>query len=70
MVWGYIGAPGKGNLDFCDGSINAETCTEVLEFKTASFPEESMYFSQRQWAYYKGMAEEEIKGSRSACLPF
>ena len=31
MVWGCVGALGKGNLHFCDGTINAEKCIEILE---------------------------------------
>ena len=31
MVWGCVSALGKGNLHFCDGSINAEQYIEILE---------------------------------------
>ncbi len=31
MVWGYVSALGKGNLHFCDGTINAEKYIEILE---------------------------------------
>ncbi len=31
MVWGCVSAPGKGNLHFCDGTINAEKYIEILE---------------------------------------
>ncbi len=31
MVWGCVSALGKGNLHFCDGTINAETYIEILE---------------------------------------
>ena len=31
MVWGCVSALGKGNLHFCDGTINAEKYIEILE---------------------------------------
>ena len=31
MVWGCDRALGKGNLHFCDGTINAEKYIEILE---------------------------------------
>ncbi len=31
MVWGCVSALGKGNLHFCDGTINAENYIEILE---------------------------------------
>ncbi len=31
MVWGCVSALGKGNLNFCDGTINAEKYIEILE---------------------------------------
>ncbi len=31
MVWGCVSAFGKGNLHFCDGTINAEKYIEILE---------------------------------------
>ncbi len=31
MVWGFVSALGKGNLHFCDGTINAEKYIEILE---------------------------------------
>ncbi len=31
MVWGCVSALGKGNLPFCDGTINAEKYIEILE---------------------------------------
>ncbi len=31
MVWGCVRALGKGNLHFCDGTINAEKYIEILE---------------------------------------
>ncbi len=32
MVWGCVSALGKGNLHFCDGTINAEKYIEILEY--------------------------------------
>ncbi len=53
MVWGCVSALGKGNLHFCDGTINAEKYIEILEqqyaaFKKTSFPGTSMHISTRQ----------------------
>ncbi len=31
MVWGCVSALGKGNLHFCDGTINVEKYIEILE---------------------------------------
>ncbi len=31
MVWGCVSALGKGNLHFCNGTINAEKYIEILE---------------------------------------
>ncbi len=31
MVWGCVSALGKGNLHFCDGTINTEKYIEILE---------------------------------------
>ena len=31
MVWDCVSALGKGNLNFCDGTINAEKYIEILE---------------------------------------
>lgn len=31
MVWGWVSATGKGNLHFCDGTINAEKYIKILE---------------------------------------
>uniref|UniRef100_A0A9J7WZK0 Tc1-like transposase DDE domain-containing protein n=1 Tax=Cyprinus carpio carpio TaxID=630221 RepID=A0A9J7WZK0_CYPCA len=31
MVWGCVSALGKGNLHFCEGTINAEKYIEILE---------------------------------------
>src|SRR4029434_5150669 len=31
MVWGCVSALGKGNLHFCDGTINAEKYIDILE---------------------------------------
>ncbi len=32
MVWGCVSALGIGNLQFCDGTINAEKYIEILEY--------------------------------------
>ncbi len=69
MVWGCVSALGKGNLHFCDGTINAEKYIEILEhiyaaFKKTSFPGTSMHISTRQCkttfcTHYKVLAAEE-----------
>ncbi len=42
MVWGCVSALGKGNLNFCDGTINAESNrdfgAQYAAFKKTSFP--------------------------------
>ncbi len=52
MVWGCVSVLGKGNLHFCDGTINAEKYIEILAqyaaFKKTSFPGTSMHISTRQ----------------------
>ncbi len=47
MVWGCVSALGKGNLHFCDGTINAERdCgAQYAAFKKTSFPGTSMHIS-------------------------
>ncbi len=79
MVWGCVSALGKGNLHFCDGTINAQKYIEILEhqyaaFKKTSFPGTSMHISTRQCkttfcTHYKVLAaEEEGTGTWLACL--
>ncbi len=50
-VWGCVSALGKGNLHFCDGTINAEKYIEILgaqyaAFKKTSFPGRPCIFQQ------------------------
>ncbi|KAI2645573.1 putative polyketide synthase 24 [Labeo rohita] len=69
MVWDCVSALGKGNLHFCDGTINAEKYIEILEhnnaaFKKTSFPGTPMHISTRQYkttfcTHYKVLAAEE-----------
>ncbi len=74
MVWGCVSALGKGNLHFCDGTINAEKYIEInaekyietqyAAFKKTSFPGTSMHISTRQCkttfcTHYKVLAVEE-----------
>ncbi len=69
MVWGCVSALGKGNLHFCDGTINAEKYKEILEHnmlpsRRQSFPGTSMHISTRQCkttfcTHYKVLAAEE-----------
>ncbi len=48
MVWGCVSALGKGNLHFCDGTINAEKYIEILEHNM--LPQEDI-FSRDVHAY-------------------
>ncbi len=53
MVWGCVSALGKGNLHFCDGTINAEKYIEILRHnmlpsRRHPFPGTSMHISTRQ----------------------
>ncbi len=78
MVWGCVSALGKGNLHFCDGTINAEKYrdfgAQYAAFKKRSFPGTSMHISTRQCkttfcTHYKVLAaEEEGTGTWLACL--
>ncbi len=68
MVW-VVSALGKGNLHFCDGTINAEKYirdfgAQYAAFKKTSFPGTSMHISTRQCkttfcTHYKVLAAEE-----------
>ncbi len=69
MVWGCVSALGKGNLHFCDGTINAEKVhrdfgAQYAAFKKTSFPGTSMHISTKQCkttfcTHYKVLAAEE-----------
>ncbi len=69
MVWGCVSALGKGNLHFCDGTINAEKYIEILEHnmlpsRRPYFPGTSMHISTRQYkttfcTHYKVLAAEK-----------
>ncbi len=52
MVWGLCQCLSKGNLHFCDGTINAEKYIEIWSticaFKKTSFPGTSMHILTRQ----------------------
>ncbi len=79
MVWGCVSALGKGNLHFCDGTINAEKIhrdfgAQYAAFKKTSFPGTSMHISTRQCkttfcTHNKVLAaEEEGTSTWLACL--
>ncbi len=68
MVWGCVSALGKGNLHFCDGTINAEKYIEILEHNMLPsrrhLSRTSMHISTRQCkttfcTHYKVLAAEE-----------
>ncbi len=68
MVWGCVSALGKGNLHFCDGTINAEKYIEILEHNICLqediFSRDVMHISTRQCkttfcTHYKVLAAEE-----------
>ena len=78
MVWGCVSALGKGNLHFCDGTINAEKYIEILEQlmlpSRRPFPATPMHISTRQGettfcAHFKGMAEEEEGAGAGLAVP-
>ena len=49
MVWGCVSAHGMGNLHICEGTINAERYTQVLEqhmLPTIFFRDVPAYFSK------------------------
>lgn len=79
LLWGCVSALGKGNLHFCDGTINAGKYIEILEqhiccFQDNIFSGTPMHISTRQYnttfcTHYKGMAaEEEGADAGLACL--
>ncbi len=68
MVWGCVSALGKGNLHFCDGTINAEKYIEIWSticcLQEDIFSGTSMHISTRQCkttfcTHYKVLAAEE-----------
>ena len=64
ILWGCIIVLDKGNLHFCDGSINAEKYSEILEQHMLSSPGTYVHSSMRQCkttlcTHYNGSAEKE-----------
>ncbi len=57
MVWGCVSALGKGNLHFCDGTINAEKYIEILEHNM--LPSEDI-FSRDVHAYFNKTMQNHI----------
>ncbi len=53
MVWGCVSALGKGNLHFCDGTINAEKYIEILEHNM--LPSRRHLFQGRPCIFHKTM---------------
>ncbi len=57
MVWGCVSALGKGNLHFCDGTINAEKYIEILEHNM--LPSRDI-FSRDVHAYFNKTMQNHI----------
>ncbi len=52
MVWGCVSALGKGNLHFCDGTINAEKYIEILEHNMLP-SRRHLFLCEKEWQHYK-----------------
>ncbi len=58
MVWGCVSALGKGNLHFCDGTINAEKYIEILEHNM--LPSRRHLFQGRPCIFQQDKTKHEI----------
>ncbi len=66
MVWGCVSALGKGNLHFCDGTINAEKYIEILEHNM--LPSRRHLFQGRPCIFQQDNAKPHSAHITKSCL--